>query len=142
MLFSPDDFAHTDSQKIDAIYDMLRRQEGRARFAAITKWVFRLIIIFILGWSYVSIVTNHDSTFERGIQSFITKWLSNIVSPVVNNVIRGNPDLIPQNGSKSSSPDGSPVTHQNVPKSRNITELLKDSDLMKTATDIYNQKTQ
>ncbi len=78
--------------------------------------------------------------------------MSSIVGPIVWDVVRNNPDLIP--GSSPNATSLVPQTsqsqgtgtiaqqpHKNIPKARPVEDLLKDEALMKAATDIYKKNT-
>jgi len=147
----------SESDKIDEIYKMLRAQKRRALISGIFSWTIRLAIIGAIWFWYEKIVVQWDISFQEKIQSFIVKQMSSMVGPIVWDVVRNNPDLIPGSSPNNSSsnlqinkdnsqPQSTDTTtqhqsHKNIPKVRPVEDLLKDEALMKTATDIYKKNT-
>lgn len=143
----------SESEKIDEIYRMLRAQRRSAIISSVFSWTIRLAIIGAIWFWYQKIVVEWDTSFQEKIQSFIVKQMSSIVWPIVWDVVKNNPNLIPgaspsfENPSTVSAPtmsttstDAKAVTeHKNIPKARPVEDLLKDEELMKAATEMYKK---
>jgi len=148
MFFWKEEEILTQEQKIDEIYKMLKSEQRQQRWALAFRWIIRLLIIGLLIRWYAALVVEKDTNLQKQIQSFIVDQLGNIVSPVVNNVIQQNPQMF--GGANSPTPvtpvtssgtdvNIQPNTRRNIPKKREINELLKDEELMKAATEIFEK---
>jgi hypothetical protein len=131
----------TDQDKIDAIYEMLRKQESREKMRRIWRWIWIVTTIFFLWQTYILLTAGEDSKFMTNMQSFIGKQMWNLVWPIVDNVLKNNPQLTPSGPMPSDLWTGAPVTHVNKPQTRNVNELIKDHALLKAAADAYAKRT-
>jgi hypothetical protein len=147
------DSSLTESEKIDAIYRMLTKQQKREKYRYIFSWITRIVIIISLFQVYIDIITNTSGWWIGWqIRSFITEQVGSIAWSIVKDIAKDNPGLmpnaLPRDGSPRlntidftapTTPPSTPNTHINQPKTRNYNELLKDQNLVNTATDIMNK---
>jgi len=69
-------------EKIDYIYETLRKQEGRYKRAIWSKWIFRTLVIWYLYYSFVYLLPGYIDNLKEMLTPNITKSVSESIDKI------------------------------------------------------------